>query len=297
MKALSIGELGEENLVARILAMLPSGSHCVIPAGDDCAALAWTDQELLLFKTDALIEGVHFLPETDATLVGRKAAARCVSDIAAMGGIPMQATVAIALPGWIEVKWVDNLYHGILALGQEHSFGVCGGETSRCDGPRAIIVSMLGRVAAKDVVRRSGGRAGDRLFVTGRLGGSFVSGRHLTFVPRVREAQWLVQNVRPTAMMDLSDGLAADLPRLAKASGVGFSLWRERLPLHEGSDPQAGLSDGEDYELLFAAEPTRLPDPRAWVEAFPEVSLTEIGLLTEQGVGDSLAEDGYHHFA
>ena len=135
-----------------------------------------------------------------------------------------------------------------------------------------------------------GGRLGDGIYVTGRLGGS-IHGKHLDFTPRLREAAWLVNNGWVTAMMDLSDGLAKDLPRLARMSGVGFELDRDSLPCSEGSTLAQAISDGEDYELLFTSGDDLKP---AWGEKFPELEITRIGTLLE-GVGDTI-EGGWDHF-
>src|SRR5207253_4657242 len=121
-------------------------------------------------------------------------------------------------------------------------------------GPAAISVSVVGRVEKKRRVSRRGGKPGDDLFVTGRLGGS-IRGKHLRFIPRIEESRWLTANFRIHAMMDLSDGLGADLPRLAIASKLGFKIDREKLPLAPGAKINNAISDGEDYELLFAISP------------------------------------------
>ena len=139
---------------------------------------------------------------------------------------------------------------------------------------------------------RSGGKPGDAIWVTGRLGGSLV-GKHLSFFPRVEEGRWIAANLRPTAMMDLSDGLAMDLPRLAKSSGCGFRLMREAIPISEGCLLDQALGDGEDFELLFTAPPD--VDVIGWREMFPGLELTRIGDLVPEGQGDSLA-GGWDHF-
>lgn len=139
---------------------------------------------------------------------------------------------------------------------------------------------------------RSRGRAGDEIFVTGVLGGS-INGKHLDFHPRLREATWLTENFSLTAMMDLSDGLAKDLPRLAKASGCGFSIEKESVPCSEDVSLQEALGDGEDYELLFTCEQgSKLL--KKWAERFPGLRLTRIGELTADQE-DSLV-GGWDHF-
>jgi thiamine-monophosphate kinase len=132
-----------------------------------------------------------------------------------------------------------------------------------------ISISAAGFVEKARCVRRNGGKAGDLLFVTGRLGGS-SRGRHLNFVPRVHEARWLTQHFSIHAMMDLSDGLGADLPRLAEASGVGFEIETKALPRTRGCSIQQAINDGEDYELLFALSPHDLASLQAkWRRKFP----------------------------
>jgi thiamine-monophosphate kinase len=153
-----------------------------------------------------------------------------------------------------------------------------------------VSVAGKGRVARANLVTRSGGRPGDDIYVTGRLGGS-IHGKHLDFTPRLREAAWLVNNRRITAMMDLSDGLAKDLPRLAQMSGVGFELNRDSLPCSEGSTLEQAIGDGEDYELLFTSSDDFKP---AWRKKFPELEITRIGTLLK-GAGDSI-EGGWDHF-
>jgi thiamine-monophosphate kinase len=147
-------------------------------------------------------------------------------------------------------------------------------------------------------VSRRGGKNGDDLFVTGHLGAS-LRGKHLRFVPRIEESRWLTQNFRVHAMMDLSDGLGVDLPRMTKASKVGFQIDKKKLPLARGVKIDNAISDGEDYELLFAISPrdrTRLQ--RAWRKRFPKLVLTRIGCLTQRlnNSTSQLLPGGYVHF-
>jgi thiamine-monophosphate kinase len=158
---------------------------------------------------------------------------------------------------------------------------------------------MTGAVARREFIARGGGRVGDILYVTGALGESLRSGWHLRFRPRLAEARWLAETIRPSAMMDLSDGLAADLPRLATASGTGFIIEPEAIPRRRGASLRAALADGEDFELLFAvpkAKAARLE--REWKRKFAPLRLTRVGQLAKSGIARGLgAIRGYDHFA
>jgi thiamine-monophosphate kinase len=160
-----------------------------------------------------------------------------------------------------------------------------------------LSVVLSGSVSAETLVRRSGGREGDLLYVTGSLGGSLASGRHLTFEPRLREGRWLAEHGCVTAMMDLSDGLSHDLPRLAAASGKGYRVDLDRLPRAPGVSVEAALRDGEDYELLCAVAPERAASlEEGWARRFPETRLTEIGRFCSVEESEPLPEGGWDHF-
>lgn len=287
----SVRQLGEDNLIARICGDLPKPAHVLVGPGDDCAVVG-AGEELVLLKTDAVVAGIHFLHDEKSTRVGWKAVARVLSDFAAMGGEPGELLITLALAPEVSVDWVDGLYRGMSSCLEQHGGVIVGGETTSLpEGtPTMVSVAGKGRVARANLVTRSGGRPGDEIYVTGRLGGS-IHGKHLDFTPRLREAAWLVNNRRITAMMDLSDGLAKDLSRLAQMSGVGFELNRDSLPCSEGSTLEQAIDDGEDYELLFTSSDDLKP---AWDEKFPELEITRIGTLIE-GAGDSI-EGGWDHF-
>ena len=287
----SVRQLGEDGLIARICRDLPKPAHVIVGPGDDCAVVG-AGEELTLLKTDAVVAGVHFLHDEKSTRVGWKAVARVLSDFAAMGGEPGELLITLALAPEVSVDWVDGLYRGISSCLKQHGGVIVGGETISLPqgAPTMVSVAGKGRVARANLVTRGGGRLGDGIYVTGRLGGS-IHGKHLDFTPRLREAAWLVNNGWVTAMMDLSDGLAKDLPRLARMSGVGFELDRDSLPCSEGSSPAEAISDGEDYELLFTSGDDLKP---AWGEKFPGLEITRIGTLIE-GVGDTI-EGGWDHF-
>jgi thiamine-monophosphate kinase len=251
--------------------------------------------DLVLLKTDALVEGVHFVREADARQVGWKAVARVVSDFAAMGGFPERFLVTLALPGSMSLEWVENFYRGMGTCFERYGAVLVGGETCRVPQGSAAVISVAatGRVERGNLVMRSGGKVGDAIWVTGELGGS-LAGKHLDFTPRLDHARWLVEYFKPTAMMDLSDGIARDLPRLAKASSCGFQLDFTAIPLSEGCDVKQALEDGEDFELLFTF-PEGLGLENEWLKKFPELKLTMIGRLVEMGSGDVL-EGGWDHF-
>jgi len=193
--------------------------------------------------------------------------------------------------------WVKKLYRGLQRAASRFGVGIVGGETSATRGPAVISVSVTGFVEKGRWISRAGGKKGDDLFVTGRLGGS-LRGKHLRFIPRIEESRWLTKNFRVHAMMDLSDGLGADLPRLARASKLGFKIDMEKLPLSPGAKIENAISDGEDYELLFAIPPrNRESLQREWKQKFPKLRLTRIGSLNRKSqIANRKLPRGYVHF-
>lgn len=292
----TLADIGEDELIRRLVRGRRGGAGVVEGPGDDCAVVhAPRPGRHLLLKTDTVVEGVHFTADTPAALVGRKALARVLSDFAAMAATPRHALVTLIAPPTTPVRRVLDLYRGLHALARQYGVAVVGGETAR-GGQLIVTVSLSGDAPATGWVRRHGARAGDRLFVTGRLGGS-LGGRHLRFQPRLAEAQWLARRLPVHAMMDLSDGLAKDLPRLAGGAGLGFEVEPEALPCATGCSPAQAWGDGEDYELLLAVAPEVRPAAlAAWRKAFPRLPLTCIGRLTDTPRRSNAPAGGWDHF-
>jgi thiamine-monophosphate kinase len=310
--------MNEFELIARLTKSLPTNQNVVAGAGDDCAVLDFgLPDQWLLFKTDAIVEGVHFTRATPPEKIGRKALARCLSDMAAMAGTPSAALVTIALPPAFDVTLVEAIYGGLGALAQQHGVAIVGGETTTNPERILISVALLGRVPRGKAVLRAGAKAGDAIFVTGELGGS-PAGKHLDFEPRLGEARWLAEHFPVHAMIDLSDGLAGDLRHILKAGGVGAELLKSAVPAsraatlraREGSSAKpafvAALTDGEDFELLFTVPgASAVPLLDAWKKQFPKLRLSCIGKITAgEGIrirdktgAQPFTSDGYVHFA
>jgi thiamine-monophosphate kinase len=295
---MNLGEAGEDRLLAQLLPLLSRNRSVVLGAGDDCAVVRGPRQDhFQLLKTDCVVEGVHFAAASPPALIGWKAMARPLSDFAAMSGVPQFALVTLIVPARRTLAWTKTIYRGLEKAARTFRVAIVGGETSSSSGPAVISVSVTGFVEKNRWVGRGGGKANDELFVSGRLGGS-LRGRHLRFVPRIEESRWLTQNFPIHAMMDLSDGLGADLPRLARASGLGFEVDENAIPRQRGCSISQAISDGEDYELLFAISPhssARLL--QRWRKRFPKLPLTRIGRLSSSLViGHSKLPPGYVHF-
>jgi thiamine-monophosphate kinase len=294
----SLRELGENRLLAQMLQRLKRDSRVIVGAGDDCAVVKFRGgKEWLLLKSDCIVEGIHFMAGSSARAVGWKAMMRGLSDFAAMSGIPQFALITLVIAGKKQVMWVRDLYRGLNRAARYFDVAIVGGETSDTAGPTVVVVSVAGFIEPDRCILRSGGKANDDLFVTGKLGGS-IRWRHLNFVARIEEARWLTANFKVHAMMDLSDGLGADLPRLAHASRLGFSIDQRTLPVSRGCTVQQAISDGEDYELLFAIsrrDRTRLE--RMWHRKFPKLGLTRIGYLHQRSkIKHQTLLRGYVHF-
>jgi thiamine-monophosphate kinase len=272
--------------------------------------------KLFLFKTDAVVEEIHFKKDSPPEKIGRKALARCLSDIAAMAGTPTAALVTIGLPENFEPGFVEKIYGGINALAQKHGVAIAGGETTINPERIFISIALLGTVGREKQTLRSGAKAGDAIFVTGELGGS-LAGKHWEFEPRLREARWLAENFSIHAMIDLSDGLAGDLRHLLKSSRVGAELLKSAIPISRAAKETArknpftkspftaALTDGEDFELLFtvaSSDAVKLLD--AWKKQFPKLRLRCIGKITadenvtirDKDTTLPLTEHGFVHF-
>jgi thiamine-monophosphate kinase len=222
---------------------------------------------------------------------------RPLSDFAAISAMPQFALITLIVSKKTEVPWVKELYRGLQRAAKRFEVSIVGGETSSTPGPIVISITVVGFVERGRAVSRQGGKAGDDLFVTGRLGGALTQ-KHLQFIPRIVESRWLTKNFSVHAMMDLSDGLGTDLPRLAHASKVGFKIDTEELPITRGANIDAAISEGEDYELLFAISPRdRLRLQQSWAKKFPNLPLTRIGSLSKLSTRHSqLLPGGYIHF-
>lgn len=292
-------DIGEDALIQRLIKHAPQSSDLCEGPGDDCAVVS-NDSDttsLQLLKTDAMVEGIHYEISSEPHRVGKKAISRVISDFAAMGGTPERFLITIALPPDREIAWVEDLYKGMGEQICQYDALLAGGETcSIPEGSSAVIsVSATGRVPAERLVTRSGGNIGDKIIVTGKLGGS-IKGKHLDFTPRIKEAKWLATHYKPSAMMDVSDGLAKDLTRLAHASGCGIQLKTDSIPITDGCSIQQALTDGEDYELLMTMNPdvaSRMMDQ--WTSSFPSLPITVIGELVSLEQGQQL-DGGWEHF-
>ena len=247
-----------------------SNEPLLIPPGDDTALLP-PHTSGVLFAADMLMDGVHFdLAQTSPQLVGRKAIAVNLSDIAAMAGRPTSVTVCLALPksypGGDTEALARELMTGMLPLASQFDVAIAGGDTNSWHGPLVISVAITGVPHHQGSVQRSGAQPGDWILVTGELGGS-ISGKHLQFTPRIEEASLLHDRYGLTAMLDLSDGLGSDLRHILRASGVGATLDASRIPIstaaysaakQSGKDPLVhALGDGEDFELCFTVPPEK----------------------------------------
>ena len=310
--------MNEFELIARLTRALPTNQSVVVGAGDDCAVLdIGAGDRRLLFKTDAVIEGIHFMRETPPEKIGHKALARCLSDIAAMAGTPTAALITIGLPKNFDPSFVERIYAGLNALAEQHGVAVVGGETTTNPERILISIALVGFVPRGRLLLRSGAKVRDAIFVTGELGGS-LAGRHLEFEPRLAEARWLAENFSIHALMDLSDGLAGDLRHLLKASGVGAELLKPAIPVSraarlaaktgDAAKPAlvAALTDGEDFELLFTvASKDAVPLLDGWKQQFPKLKLSCIGkIVAGEGIRlrdktgvQTLAAHGYVHFS
>ncbi len=309
--------MDEFELIARLTPSLPTNDSTVVGAGDDCALIdLGLPERWLLFKTDAVVEGIHFTKTAAPEKIGHKALGRCLSDVAAMAGTPTHALITLALPADFDAGFLERIYAGIKTLANRHGVAIVGGETTINPERMLISASVLGTVTRGKSPLRSGAKAGDAIFVTGELGGS-LSGKHLEFEPRLSEARWLAENFSIHAMMDISDGLAGDLPHILKASKVGAELLSDAIPTSRAAklvaraDSSAkppllaALTDGEDFELLFtAAGRDGVPLLEAWKKQFPELRLSCIGRITaepgltirdKKGVRP-LSAHGYVHF-
>ena len=288
--------MNEFDLIARLTKALPTNESIVTGAGDDCAVLdLGVPDKLILFKTDAVVEGIHFTQETPPEKIGRKALARALSDIAAMAGTPTAALVTLALPKDFDAGFVAKIYDGLNSLAQKHGVAVAGGETTT--NPKRILISiaLIGTVPRERKILRSGAKTGDAIFVTGELGGSLAE-KHLEFEPRLEEARWLAEQVSLHALVDLSDGLAGDLRHILNASQAGAEILKSAVPVSRAAklaargNPSAkppfvaALTDGEDFELLFTVaskDAVKLLD--AWNKKFPKLKLSCIGKIVAGG--------------
>jgi thiamine-monophosphate kinase len=295
----TLKEIGEHAAIERLLPFLKKHPDLKVGAGDDCAVVAGPHAGFdWVLTTDPLISGTHFLANEDPLLIGRKAVGRVLSDIAAMGAEPMFLLINIACPAETEIAEIEAIYEGASSLGSEFGAVIIGGDMAQ--GPvLELHVFGVGRLPADTALLRSGARAGDAIYVTGPLGGSFRSGKHLNFTPRVTEGIALRETDTVTAMMDLSDGLATDLRHICNQSHLCAELYTEKIPRNLHCSVENALGDGEDFELLFTA-PSDTP-PAVDFDIYRIGRLIEGGeqiiLISPEGSHRTLNAKAFEHFS
>ena len=296
MKAMS--RRGEFDLIKRIKQGTKNDARVVLGIGDDTAVLCAPGNKEILFTTDMLIEDRHFrVKEATPYEIGRKALAVNLSDIAAMAGVPTHAVVAVGLPKKYTGRFLKDLNRGIQGLARQFHVNVVGGDTNRSEKV-LLSVALLGEVEKGKALTRSGARVGDAVCVTGPLGGSYASKKHLNFIPRIEEARYLARHFHIHAMMDISDGLASDARRLCEASGVGIRLEEKAIPVsRHAKHVREALNEGEDFELLFTLsqkEVVRLPKHCSVIGSVTRES-HGLKLLKQNGAVITL-RGGFDHF-
>jgi thiamine-monophosphate kinase len=306
----TVASWGEVRLIREIRSWLGEVSpRTPFGIGDDCAVLPGSRRAQLV-TVDPVVHGRHFDDRVSAAAAGAKLLKRNLSDIAAMGGTPRSAVLALAMEGRTRVAWLRGFYRGLATEASRAGVVIVGGDVASLPSGLVASLTLLGEAAGRRVLTRTGARVGDHLFVTGALGGSRL-GRHLSFEPRLAEGRWLASRPEVRALMDLSDGLAKDVFALVP-SGARPDIEVGRLPVSAAARRMAAktgrpawvhaLSDGEDYELLFAVDGRVAPERfvRAWRRRFG-VALTCIGRFAggeepgTPGLVDWRGIQGYEH--
>lgn len=316
----------EKSIIAGIRTRAKRRATIGVGIGDDCAVLRIPTGHEALVTTDFSLEGVHFRREWHVPeVIGHRCLTRGMSDIAAMGGQPIAAFLSLALPRNLPQRWVDRFFDGLLHLADAFQMTLAGGDVARSPGGIMADIVVVGSAPKGKAIRRSGAKPGDRIYVTGDLGGSAAalklllaghrSGRklrpanfhqHFHPQPRIAVGAFLRKTRTASAMIDLSDGLSTDLAHICEESGVGAEIRAEAIPLASVGKPdhqvdlQSALHGGEDYELLFT-----VPSSRRVPSQIGDVPITQIGhitrgkraiLMNEQGVGIELRAAGWEHF-
>lgn len=295
----------EAGLIKYLGRSIKTDSSVIRGIGDDCAVLKFSKDKYLLVTSDMLAENVHFnLSKTNGFQIGRKALGCGLSDIAAMGGWPRYAVVSIGLPSNFKFSLVKEIYRGLKSLAAKFKVNIIGGDTN--SSKYAVLdLTVIGEVKKKNLVLRRGAKKGDIIVVSGSLGGS-IRNRHLHFMPRIKEAQFLVNSFKINSMIDISDGLSSDLTHIIEESRKGAIIFAESIPLSSRAKTiDQALNDGEDFELLFTLsvkEAQRLFSSKNKLRKL----FTPIGVITEdigqiimidsQGRGKRVLPRGFSHF-
>ncbi len=284
---------------------VPERNEVKTGIGDDTAVVEYDRENYLLLTTDVVVDGVHFTTKTASLYqIGWKALGVNISDIAAMGGEPLYGLVSMGMQK-AKARFYRGIYKGILDIARMFRVDIIGGNLSRSD-VLFVNIFLAGKVKKEDIVLRSTARPGDLLFVSGTLGGA-QKRKQFSFIPRVNEAKIIIRKTKPSAMIDLSDGLASDARKLAEASGCGFEIEAWKIPVSVDASRKnrifSALYDGEDYELLFAVP----PDTAKFVpEKIGDVRITKIGKLTEKktfvlknkdGSKNKIFKEKFRHFS
>ena len=332
MPTLTVADIGERALIARIKARVSMPSWVVIGPGDDAAVIRPERGALDVLTTDALVEGVHFdrrFVPPDA--IGHRALAANLSDLAAMGASPRAALLSLALPPSLDVTDFEQLVDGVLAVAAIYRVTLIGGNITQTSGPLTVDITAIGSAKPRKILTRAGARPGDEVYVTGALGEAAVGlqrlrvgkadaadpcvVRYLRPQPRVRAGMLLGRNRAASSCMDVSDGLADCVRQVAEASGVGMTLDANTIPIpaevreaqeRRGQDPlEPALSGGDDYELFFTVRPAHRGRLRAVCQHLGDLPITRIGVVTkgqellvrdEKGTRPLPATYGYEHF-
>jgi thiamine-monophosphate kinase len=325
----NVKELGEFGLIARIAGRVRPGIGVETGIGDDAAVTKPSAGSLTLTTTDMLVEGVHFdLSLSDPLTLGRKSLSVNLSDIAAMGGEPRHYLLSMAIPSTISVEFLDDFIRGMLGRADEFGVSLIGGDTCSSKSGLIISVTVMGEQLPGEIIRRSGAVQGDMVFVTGTVGDSALglemlkrgerggpaTEKHLDPPPRVTEGIALAKARIPTAMIDVSDGLLADLGHILECSEAGARLELDKIPFSSFFLEKCGppsdesislaLAGGEDYELLFTAPAYRKVEVFDMFERLgtPVTAIGEItadrrlSIVKSDGAEYTVLKRGFNHF-
>jgi thiamine-monophosphate kinase len=295
----------EKEIHQMIYKTFRQGRGVAVGPGDDCAALDFGGSRYFLAATDQLVSDVHYIKgKTSAAAIAKKLFNRNISDIAAMGGTPAFALLTVASHS-ADRKWYSDFIRSIQKEASKWNVSICGGDISSVKKDVTVCtLTINGWVDKNKICLRSNAKPGDILYASGLFGNSFKSGHHLSFTPRIEAAKFIAGKFT-RAMIDVSDGLLIDAQRLASASGVGLVIDTARIPLRKGASLRTALSEGEDYELIFAVHPSKSTMlGKKW--PFKNIRLTRIGKFTsgkkgmiydlEQRELTAIHKTGFDHF-